>query len=88
MCIGGLSGGGYYGTFSYKIQLEKGEGSTGYEPYRKLAGFLPVSPTMTVTPGDPAVTVECTYFPQSAEGVYSKYKRIKTALTNLKEELA
>ena len=82
-----------------QFQLEEGKTATQYEPYKpiqtatadangKVAGLLPVFPTMTVTPGDPAVTVECTYFPQSAASTYQSYQQLKTAQKNLKEELS
>lgn len=81
-----------------QFQLELGAAATAYTPYEpaqiaeadetgKVRGLQSMSPTMTLTAADPAVTVECEYFPQTASDIYSKAQEIKTALTELKEAL-
>ncbi|MBE6981592.1 MAG: hypothetical protein E7437_04635 [Ruminococcaceae bacterium] len=74
-----------------QFQLELGAAATAYTPYEpaqiaeadetgKVRGLQSMSPTMTLTPADPAVTVECGYFPQSAAATYESYQKLKAAM--------
>ena len=79
-------------------QLELGIVATDYEPYKapqtatadasgKVDGLTSVSPSMTLLADSDAVALECTYFPESATGVYAKYQELKQEQINLQNKL-
>lgn len=81
-----------------QYQLELGSTATGYETYRapqeatadasgKVDGLISVSPSMTLLADSDAVALECTYFPESAAGVYAKYHELKQEQINLQNKL-
>lgn len=80
------------------IQFELGTVATEFEPYQepqtatsdsngKVAGLTSTPHSMTIVPDSDAVTVECTYFPESAVGIYEKYQQLRTEQTSLQTKL-
>lgn len=72
-----------------QLQITLGSAASDYEPYRQPktadAGgqVITAYKNMTVV----GTQVQCSYFPQSAAGIYGKYTDIKAAQEKLKEEL-
>ena len=96
-----LSWYGQYGSgvrpYIRNIQIEIDETPTEYEPCLiqtatsdssgKVTGLTSASPSMTIVPDSDAVAVECTYFPESAAGIYAKYQQLRTEQTSLRAKL-
>lgn len=72
------------------IQIEISNNETEYKPYLesqtatsnssgKVTGLTAVYPSMTIVPDSDAVTVGCTYFPESATNIYMIYQQLKQA---------
>lgn len=79
-----------------EYQLEFGTIETNYEAYKEhqtatadstgnVTGLLSVSPAMTLLTDNAGVSVECTYFPQSAEETYTKYQQLRQEQTALQK---
>lgn len=71
-----------------QLQLALGNAASDFEPYRQpqtveTKGQVTAYKNMTVV----GTQVQCSYFPQSAAGIYGKFTDIKAAQEKLKEEL-
>lgn len=85
-------------NLTFYPQLEAGTTATEYEPYKTpqtatanadgtVNGLTSLSPNITLIPNNDGVSVECTYYTNERDPILNAAQDIKTALTELKENL-
>lgn len=85
-------------NLTFYPQIEVGTAATEYEPYKKpqtatandgetVNGLTSLSPNITLIPNNDGVSVECTYYTNERDPILNAAQDIKTALTELKENL-